>query len=124
MVKTAVSAQTHDVSRRLPGPDRVVKAITMGLLRTTPDAIDEHRNGGIPGHLQGFFFVIRATDLHPSRSRRQVSQANRRTRNGRLPRQSSIGADPGAPAWRMSVVEQAPDHGRLPGAYDLRLAQW
>jgi hypothetical protein len=32
-------------------------------LRAAPDAVDEHRNGGILSHLQGFFFVIRVTDI-------------------------------------------------------------
>ena len=74
MVTTAVSAQTLDVSRRLPGPDRVVKAITVGLLRTAPDATDEHRNGGIPGHLQVTFFVIRATDIRVEANDKSATQ--------------------------------------------------
>jgi hypothetical protein len=74
VAKTAVSAQTHDVSSRLPGPDRVVKAIAFGSLRAAPDATDEHRNGGIPGHLQGFFFVIRATDIRVEADDKSATQ--------------------------------------------------
>ena len=67
-------AQPLDVSGRLPGPDRVVKTVTFGLLRTAPDATDEHRNGGIPGHLQGFFFVIRATDIRVEANDKSATQ--------------------------------------------------
>jgi hypothetical protein len=68
-------AQTLDVSRRLPVPDPVVKAITFGRLRAAPDADDEHRNGGIPGHLQGVFFVIRATDIESKRTTSQPGKS-------------------------------------------------
>jgi len=91
-------ARTLDVSRRLPGPDRMVKAITFGLLRAAPDAIDEHRNWGIPGHLQGFFFVIRATDIRVEADDKSAGQSQDTQRQ--FPGQSSIGADP----WGLSGV--------------------
>jgi hypothetical protein len=75
-VKTAMPVQTLDVSRRLPGPDRVVKAITFGLSRTTLDADGEHHNGGIPGRLQGFFFVIRTTGIRVARNSTYAAYKN------------------------------------------------